>query len=59
MAEALLRHRTSGAVEVASAGSHPKPLHPDAVLAMAEYGIDLVHANPPKWTVYVDDGSTW
>lgn len=26
---------------VVSAGSHPKPLHPDAVRVMREYGIDL------------------
>lgn len=43
MAEALLRHRAGGAVEVASVGSHPKPLHPNAVRAMAEYGITLTH----------------
>jgi protein-tyrosine-phosphatase/DNA-binding transcriptional ArsR family regulator len=41
MAEALLRHRAGEAVQVASAGSHPRPLHPDAVRAMAEYGITL------------------
>lgn len=41
MAAALLRHR-SGA-DAVSAGSHPKPLHPDAVRVMAEYGIALVH----------------
>jgi|SRR5437764_6953778 len=44
MAEALLRHRSGGAVEVASAGSHPKPLNEHAVHAMAEYGITLTHA---------------
>ncbi|MEV6823815.1 metalloregulator ArsR/SmtB family transcription factor [Amycolatopsis sp. NPDC051102] len=43
LAEALLRHRTGSRVEVASAGSHPKPLHPDAVRAAAEYGITLTH----------------
>lgn len=42
MAEALLRHRT-GDVEVRSAGSHPKPLHPNAVKALAECGITLEH----------------
>src|SRR4051794_15530222 len=31
MAEALLEHRTRGAVAARSAGSHPKPLHPNAV----------------------------
>ncbi|MEV6717676.1 ArsR family transcriptional regulator [Lentzea sp. NPDC051208] len=40
MAEALLRHRAPQ-VEVMSAGSHPKPLHPNAVAVMHEYGIDL------------------
>ncbi|HEX5120005.1 MAG TPA: metalloregulator ArsR/SmtB family transcription factor [Pseudonocardiaceae bacterium] len=43
MAEALLRHHSGGAVDVASAGSRPKPLHPNAVRVMAEYGIDLRH----------------
>lgn len=41
MAEALLRHRTDGAVDVRSAGSHPKAVHPAAVAVMAERGIDL------------------
>lgn len=43
MAEGLLRHRSNGRVEVASAGSHPKPaLHPNAVRVLREcYGIDL------------------
>ncbi|WP_330272267.1 ArsR family transcriptional regulator [Lentzea sp. NBC_00516] len=40
MAEALLRHRAPH-VEVASAGSHPKPLHPNAFAVMREHGIDL------------------
>lgn len=43
MAEALLRHRTAGAIEVTSAGSRPKPPHPNAVRVMAEYGIELRH----------------
>ncbi|GAA3550252.1 ArsR family transcriptional regulator [Amycolatopsis ultiminotia] len=41
MAAALLRHRTGA--EAVSAGSHPKPLRPEAVRAMAEYGISLAH----------------
>jgi protein-tyrosine-phosphatase len=41
IAEALLAHAAGGPVEVASAGSHPKPLHPNAVRVMREYGIDL------------------
>ena len=43
MAEALLRQRAD-TVQVYSAGSHPKPVHPDAVAVMAGYGIDLTTA---------------
>lgn len=43
MAEALLRRRTGGRVTAVSAGSHPKPLYPNAVRALAEYGIALEH----------------
>ena len=32
---------SAGAVRAASAGSHPKPLHPNAVRVMRERGIDL------------------
>ena len=35
------QQRSGGAVEARSAGSHPKPLHPDAVRVMAERGIDI------------------
>jgi len=42
MAEALAEARSGGAVEAYSAGSNPKPLHPDAVRVMREeHGIDL------------------
>ncbi len=41
MAESLLRDLTAGALEVASAGTDPKPVHPDAVRAMQEIGIDI------------------
>ncbi|MEO3757933.1 ArsR family transcriptional regulator [Mycobacterium sp. B14F4] len=43
IAEALLRDRSGGRVDVASAGSHPKPeLHPNALRVLREdYGIDL------------------
>jgi len=40
LAEALLRHLAGGAVEVASAGSHPRPVHPNAVRVLRERGID-------------------
>jgi protein-tyrosine-phosphatase len=41
MAEALVEELAGGSVEARSAGSHPKPLHPNAVRAMREQGIDL------------------
>jgi protein-tyrosine-phosphatase len=41
MAEALCAHLSGGGVSAASAGSHPKPLHPNAVWVMLERGIDL------------------
>jgi protein-tyrosine-phosphatase/DNA-binding transcriptional ArsR family regulator len=41
IAEALAEQRSGGGVRAASAGSHPKPLHPNAVRVMRERGIDL------------------
>src|SRR5262249_46345840 len=41
IAEVLLDSLSSGAVEVASAGSHPRPVHPNAVRVMRERGIDI------------------
>lgn len=45
-AEALLRQR-AGQVEVASAGSRPKPLQANTVRVLREYGIDLA-GRPPR-----------
>jgi protein-tyrosine-phosphatase len=41
IAEALLTHRSEGAIEARSAGSHPKALHPNAVRVMSERGMDI------------------
>jgi ArsR family transcriptional regulator, arsenate/arsenite/antimonite-responsive transcriptional repressor / arsenate reductase (thioredoxin) len=41
IAEALLEARSAGAVEARSAGSAPKPLHPNAVRVLAARGIDI------------------
>ena len=41
MAEALLVTMSDGRVDAASAGSNPKPLHPNAVRVMRERGIDI------------------
>lgn len=48
IAEALLRHRTGGRVEVASAGTRPKPrLHPNTVRVLHdEHGIDITGQRP-------------
>ena len=41
MAEALVNERAGGKVVAVSAGSHPKPVHPNAVQVMRGYGLDL------------------
>src|SRR5258708_7294901 len=41
IAEALRQQAAGDRVQVVSAGSHPKELHPDAVRVMRGYGIDL------------------
>jgi len=46
MAAALCEHLSGGAVRAVSAGSHPKPLHPDAVRVMRDYGIDIAGRRP-------------
>jgi protein-tyrosine-phosphatase len=41
IAEALCEQLSGGAVGAASAGSHPKPLHPNAVRVMRERGVEI------------------
>jgi protein-tyrosine-phosphatase/DNA-binding HxlR family transcriptional regulator len=41
IAEALLEHRSAGAIAARSAGSDPKPLHPNTVRVLADRGIDV------------------
>lgn len=41
LAEALLETLSDGHIEVVSAGSHPKPVHPNAVRVLRERGIDI------------------
>ena len=41
IAEALLERMSDETVEAASAGSHPKPLHPNAVRVLKKRGIDI------------------
>jgi len=51
MAEALLERMSAGAFDAASAGSHPKPLHPTAVRAMLRRGVDI----SANHTTHVDE----
>lgn len=44
LAEALLRDAAGDRFDVVSAGSHPKPIHPNAVAVLAELGIDISNA---------------
>lgn len=41
IAEALLTRMSGGTIDARSAGSHPKPLHPNAVRVMKRRGIDI------------------
>jgi arsenate reductase len=43
MAEGFLRHFGGDRFDVASAGTHPAGLNPDAVETMREIGIDISH----------------
>src|SRR6185437_1571146 len=51
VAEALLRARADR-VEVASAGSRPKQLQPNAVRVLREYGIELAGRSPQHLSVF-------
>jgi ArsR family transcriptional regulator, arsenate/arsenite/antimonite-responsive transcriptional repressor / arsenate reductase (thioredoxin) len=54
MAEALAEHLSEGAVRAASAGSHPKPLHANAVRVMRERGLDLAGRRSKHLSEYAD-----
>jgi ArsR family transcriptional regulator, arsenate/arsenite/antimonite-responsive transcriptional repressor / arsenate reductase (thioredoxin) len=60
MAEALLRDRSGGVVRAHSAGSHPKPLHPNAIRVMRdEHGIDLAGHESKHLSVFADQHFDW
>jgi protein-tyrosine-phosphatase len=60
MAEALVRARSGGAVEAFSAGSHPKPLHPNALRVMREdYGLDLTGRPATALQAFAGDRFDW
>ncbi|WP_327003871.1 ArsR family transcriptional regulator [Dactylosporangium sp. NBC_01737] len=52
MAEALLERQGGARVVAASAGSHPKPVHPNAVRAMRAGGIDIGGRHPKHLDVF-------
>jgi protein-tyrosine-phosphatase len=53
MAEALARSLSGGVIEAYSAGSHPKPMHPNAVRVMRdEHGIDSTGLKPKHLDVF-------
>ena len=52
IAEALLRHLSGNTVEAFSAGSSPKPLHPNAVRVMRERGLDISGHRPKHLRVF-------
>jgi protein-tyrosine-phosphatase/DNA-binding transcriptional ArsR family regulator len=55
MAQALACARSGGAFAAASAGSHPRPLHPNALKVMADdYGLDLSAHAPTSLSVYAE-----
>ena len=60
MAEALVRARSGGAIEAFSAGSHPKPLHPNAVRVMREdFGLDLAGQASKSFDLFADRRFDW
>jgi protein-tyrosine-phosphatase len=54
MAQALVEHLTDGTIEASSAGSNPKPLHPNAVRAMREHGIDIAGRRSKHLSKFTD-----
>lgn len=52
MAEALARTRSAGRVQAQSAGSRPKPLHPNTLRVLREAGIDVASHRPKHLEVF-------
>jgi protein-tyrosine-phosphatase len=60
MAQALATARSGGFVEAYSAGSHPKPLHPNAVRVMRdEHGIDLAGHESTHMDAFANQRFDW
>jgi protein-tyrosine-phosphatase/DNA-binding transcriptional ArsR family regulator len=54
IAEALCEQLSDGAVSALSAGSHPKPLHPNAVRVMRERGLDIAGRRSKNLSEFAD-----
>jgi protein-tyrosine-phosphatase/DNA-binding transcriptional ArsR family regulator len=54
MAEALLGQAAGAAVQARSAGSRPKQVHPHAIAAMADHGIDLTAARAKHLDEFIE-----
>lgn len=60
MAEVLVKAKSGGAIEAVSAGSQPKPLHPNAVRVMRdEYDLDLSGHVSKHLGVFADEHFDW
>ena len=55
IAEALAVTRSGGRVEAHSAGSRPKPLHPNTVRVMRERGIEVGSRQPKHLSIFAAD----
>jgi len=51
MAQAICEQLAGGIITAASAGSRPKPLHPNAVAVMRELGVDISSRQPRHFSV--------
>jgi protein-tyrosine-phosphatase/DNA-binding transcriptional ArsR family regulator len=54
IAEALCERLSGGAVSAVSAGSHPKPLHSNAVRVMRDRGVDISGRRPKRLDEFAD-----
>ena len=54
MAEGLLRHLASDRFDVYSAGTQPKGLHPQTIIAMREVGIDVSQQSSKDVSQYLN-----
>ena len=55
IAEALANRRSDGVVSAVSAGSHPKPLHRNAVRVMRERGIEIAGGQSKHLSEFADE----